>query len=128
MFRHRHIRLHFCSALLLLIGISTGYPWGLQAQNFPKSVPDILIHAPWLRKDLVAGTRNRKSTVSLSLPATVISKEQIQRSVNLRLCNILHEQSGLILQQVFGAGIQIQGLSKAELCLRLANPTRLNIN
>jgi len=101
MFRHRHTRLLFCSALLLLIGISTGYPWGLQAQNFPKSVPDILIHAPWLRKDLVAGTRNRKSTVSLSLPATVISKEQIQRSVNLRLCNILHEQSGLILQQVF---------------------------
>ena len=83
----------------------------LWAQSPSQNSPDTLIHAPWLREVLVAGTRNRKSTVSLPLPATVISEEQIKRSATLRLSDLLQDQSGLILQQGFGAGIQIQGLS-----------------
>jgi outer membrane receptor for ferrienterochelin and colicins len=97
-------------AQLLLHGILIGWPKDLQAQKPSKSAPDTLIYAPWLREVLVAGTRNRKSTVSLPLPATVISREQIQRSATLRVSDLLQEQSGLILQQGFGTGVQIQGL------------------
>ncbi|MEY5052044.1 MAG: hypothetical protein RIS78_597, partial [Bacteroidota bacterium] len=96
---------------LFLLGSLAGCPnGGIMAQNLPKPSPDTLVHAPWLREVLVAGTRNRKSTVSLPLPATVISEEQIKRSATLRLSDLLHDQSGLILQQGFGTGIQIQGL------------------
>ena len=97
--------------LLFLLGCLAGCPNGVSmAQSLPKPSPDTLVHAPWLREVLVAGTRNRKSTVSLPLPATVISEEQIKRSATLRLSDLLQDQSGLILQQGFGTGIQIQGL------------------
>jgi outer membrane receptor for ferrienterochelin and colicins len=110
MFRQRTARPLFGLVLRVLLGVLAASPDSLQAQNPSKSAPDTLIHAPWLREVLVAGTRNRKSTVSLPLPATVISQEQIRRSATLRLSDLLQEQSGLILQQGFGTGVQIQGL------------------
>ncbi len=96
--------------LFLLGSLACCLNGGIIAQNLPKPSPDTLVHAPWLREVLVAGTRNRKSTVSLPLPATVISEEQIKRSAALRLSDLLQDQSGLVLQQGFGTGIQIQGL------------------
>ncbi|MFM7587743.1 MAG: hypothetical protein ACKO55_01390, partial [Bacteroidota bacterium] len=80
MFRQRTARPLFGLVLWVLLGVLAASPESLLAQNPSKSAPDTLIHAPWLREVLVAGTRNRKSTVSLPLPATVISQEQIRRS------------------------------------------------
>jgi len=83
----------------------------LLAQSSP-AAPDTpaLIVAPWKAEVVVSATRTEKTTLELPLPALVIPAARIRQSGNLRLGDLLAEQSGLVVTPGFGAGLQIQGL------------------
>ncbi|XLS28865.1 TonB-dependent receptor plug domain-containing protein [Flavobacteriaceae bacterium M23B6Z8] len=69
-----------------------------------------------LRQDLdeviVSATRTVRQLSSLPLPAQILSKEELKATNNLRLADILNEQTGLITVPDFGGGegLQMQGL------------------
>jgi outer membrane receptor for ferrienterochelin and colicins len=92
--------------------VSLIFPFIAGAQN-SVSTPDtpLLIVAPWKQEVVVSGTRTEKTTLELPLPTLVIPAERIRQSGNLRLGDLLSEQSGLVVLPGFGAGLQIQGLS-----------------
>lgn len=87
-------------------------PLKLGAQKVVSTLDSpLLIVAPWKAEVVVSGTRTEKTTLELPLPALVIPAERIRQSGNLRLGDLLSEQSGLVVTPGFGAGLQIQGLS-----------------
>lgn len=58
---------------------------------------------------VVTATRLPTSRSDVAIPTQVITSEQIREQGALRLSDLLAEQTGLIMQNDFGAGIQIQG-------------------
>ncbi len=98
--------------LCLAVLLTLIFPSNVGAQK-AISAPDtpVIIVAPWKAEVVVSGTRTEKTTLELPLPALVIPSERIRQSGNLRLGDLLSEQSGLVVTPGFGAGLQIQGLS-----------------
>ncbi|WP_026754772.1 TonB-dependent siderophore receptor [Sediminibacter sp. Hel_I_10] len=77
-----------------------------------KKIDSDTIPAEHLEEVLITATRTVRQLSSLPLPVQIISKKEIQGSNNLRLSDILGEQTGLITVPDFGGGegIQLQGL------------------
>lgn len=69
---------------------------------------------------VVTATRSPRLLSNVAIPASVISAKTIYQSGSLRLSDILSEQTGIILTDNFGKGIQMQGLS-SEYTLILLN-------
>ena len=61
---------------------------------------------------LITATKSEKPFVELTVPATIISKEEILSSGHSRLNEIINEQTGLVTVPSFGGGegIQLQGI------------------
>lgn len=98
--------------ICLAVLVTLFFPLNVGAQK-AIAAPDTpsLIVAPWKGEVVVSATRTEKTTLELPLPALVITAERIRQSGNLRLGDLLSEQSGLVVTPGFGAGLQIQGLS-----------------
>lgn len=65
-----------------------------------------------LEEVIITATRSLRQVSSLPLPASLISKKEMEHSNSVRLSDILNEQTGLITVPDFGGGegIQMQGL------------------
>ena len=61
---------------------------------------------------IISATRTKRKLISLPLPASVISRKEINSINSVRLNSIIEEQTGLITVPDYGGveGIQIQGL------------------
>jgi outer membrane receptor for ferrienterochelin and colicins len=62
-----------------------------------------------LDETIVTATRSDRKWSSLPMPVTVIKKEQIQQMGALRLNDVLTEQTGLLMVNDHGSGVQVQG-------------------
>ena len=60
---------------------------------------------------VVTATRSEAQKSTVPLPITTISKKQITNAGNLRLNDILREQTGLFLVTEHGEGVQMQGFN-----------------
>ena len=60
---------------------------------------------------VVTASRLEQTLADVPIPIAVISKEQIAKSGNVRLDEMLIEQTGLIVNSDHGTGIQIQGMN-----------------
>jgi outer membrane receptor for ferrienterochelin and colicins len=58
---------------------------------------------------VVAATRSERDVEGVAVPVSVISKNDIARTGQVRLANVLNEQTGLQLVSNFGTGLQMQG-------------------
>lgn len=58
---------------------------------------------------VVTATRTRRDIEEVPAPVTVIKQEEINRSGNTRLSDVLAEQTGLTLTSDHGTGVQVQG-------------------
>lgn len=59
---------------------------------------------------IITATRTLRQLASLPLPAQIVSKNEIKKINSVRLSDLLSEQTGLILVQDHGEGVQMQGL------------------
>jgi outer membrane receptor for ferrienterochelin and colicins len=62
-----------------------------------------------LDETIVTATRSDRKWSSLPMPVTVIKKEQIRQMGALRLNDVLAEQTGLLMVNDHGSGVQVQG-------------------
>lgn len=62
-----------------------------------------------LDETIVTATRSDRKWSSLPMPVTVIKKEQIRQMGALRLNDVLTEQTGLLMVNDHGTGVQVQG-------------------
>src|SRR5699024_6089341 len=69
---------------------------------------------------VVTATRTRKAVEDVPMPVMVVDKEEIDRSGNTRLSEVLAEQTGLQLVSNHGTGVQVQGFS-SEYTLIMVN-------
>ncbi len=60
---------------------------------------------------VVIATRSERQLSAVSMPVTLISKQQIEQIGSLRLSQVLQEQTGLAIVNDHGEGIQLQGFS-----------------
>lgn len=60
---------------------------------------------------VVTATRTRRDIEEVTIPVSVVTGQQIQRSGSLRLSDILGEQTGLQVVNDHGTGIQVQGFA-----------------
>lgn len=58
---------------------------------------------------VVSATRTARDVEEVSVPVLVVSKEEMRMSGNTRLSDILQEQTGLMLMENHGTGLQVQG-------------------
>lgn len=58
---------------------------------------------------IVTATRTRRDIEEVSIPVSVITGKEIERSGNMRLSDVLAEQTGMQLISDHGQGIQVQG-------------------
>ncbi|MCV6628862.1 MAG: TonB-dependent receptor [Flavobacteriaceae bacterium] len=63
-----------------------------------------------LKEVIVSATRTVRQLSSIPLPAQIVSKKEIQRINSQRLDEILTEQTGLVLVNDHGVGVQMQGM------------------
>lgn len=66
-----------------------------------KSIDDVVVTA----------TRSPRLLGNVAIPASIISSKTLYQSGSLRLHDILSEQTGIMVVDNFGKGIQVQGLS-----------------
>ena len=60
---------------------------------------------------VVTATRTPRTMGNLTIPVSIVNSKTLYQSGSLRLNDILSEQTGLIITDNFGKGIQMQGLS-----------------
>lgn len=60
---------------------------------------------------VVTATRSERKLSNVAVPTTIVSSKRIMQSGSLRLNDILGEQTGLVITESFGKGIQMQGLN-----------------
>jgi outer membrane receptor for ferrienterochelin and colicins len=58
---------------------------------------------------IIAATRSERDAEGVAVPVSVITSNDIAKSGQVRLSNLLNEQTGLQLTANFGTGLQIQG-------------------
>ena len=58
---------------------------------------------------MVTATRTEKNVADIPLPVTIIGRQEIQQKGMVRLNEVLAEQSGIVLVEDHGTGIQLQG-------------------
>lgn len=63
-----------------------------------------------LNEVVVTATRTEKNINDVPLPVTIIGKEEIKQKAFVRLNEVLAEQTGVVLAEDHGTGIQLQGL------------------
>ena len=65
-----------------------------------------------LEEVIISATRTERQLSSLPLPASIVSKKEIQQINSVRLAEVINEQTGLITVPDFGGGegVQLQGL------------------
>jgi len=64
-----------------------------------------------LNEVVVTATRTPRTMGNLSIPVSLINAKTLYQSGSMRLNDILSEQTGLVITDNFGKGIQMQGLS-----------------
>jgi outer membrane receptor for ferrienterochelin and colicins len=64
-----------------------------------------------LNEVVVTATRTPRTMGNLAIPVTLIGNKTLYQSGSLRLNDIMAEQTGLVITDNFGKGIQMQGLS-----------------
>jgi outer membrane receptor for ferrienterochelin and colicins len=99
----------FAISFLLISGLSGQY-----------SVADTSMHKE-MDEMIITATRNERHLSNITVPALLINSKTIELSGNLRLNEILQEQTGLFITAaagsssvgggIFGNGIQIQGMA-----------------
>jgi outer membrane receptor for ferrienterochelin and colicins len=60
---------------------------------------------------IITNTRTPQKLYNATVPTTIITQQQIQQLGTLKASDILKEQTGLVIQNNFGQGIQMMGLS-----------------
>lgn len=91
-----------CWIILLLIGFSCLVKAQEQTDSSAiKSMDEVVVTA----------TRTPRLLSNVAIPASVISSKTLYQSGSLRLNDILAEQTGIVVVDNFGKGIQVQGLS-----------------
>lgn len=60
---------------------------------------------------VVTATRTKRDIEEVSIPVSVVSGEEIQRSGSMRLSDILSEQTGMQIVNDHGTGLQVQGFN-----------------
>lgn len=82
--------------------------------DFTRDVVEIIIvlneHIFKGENIVITGTRTLKEIENHPIPTKVISESEIRLSGNIRLDEIIAEQSGMLLVEDHGRGVQIQGL------------------
>jgi outer membrane receptor for ferrienterochelin and colicins len=88
------------------------YLWLLATSAFYGQEASDSLPQQKLDEVIVTATRTVRQLSSLPLPAQLLSKEELKSTNNLRLNDILNEQTGLITVSDFGGGdgLQLQGL------------------
>ncbi|KOY87386.1 colicin I receptor [bacterium 336/3] len=64
-----------------------------------------------LEEVVVTATRSERTLAALNMPVLLITQKQIQQMGALRLGQVLQEQTGLVIINDHGQGIQMQGLA-----------------
>jgi outer membrane receptor for ferrienterochelin and colicins len=77
---------------------------------FAQKKSDSLFNAS-LDEVVVTATRTPRTMGNLAIPVSLINAKTLYQSGSLRLNDILAEQTGLMITDNFGKGIQMQGLS-----------------
>ncbi len=77
-----------------------------QDSSFQIILQDTLQH---LDEVVITATRTSKLVSQIPLPITVIRKEEMQQKGMVRLQELLAEQTGIVLFQDHGTGVQLQG-------------------
>lgn len=70
-----------------------------------------------LNQVVVTASRLEQTIGDVSIPVQVIDQKQIERSSNIRLNEVLLEQTGLVIHSDHGTGIQIQGLNSEHILI-----------
>ncbi len=60
---------------------------------------------------IVTATRTPRTMGNLSIPVSLVNAKTLYQSGSLRLSDILSEQTGIVVNDQFGKGVQVQGLS-----------------
>ena len=79
-------------------------------QIFSQKSPDSLTFSS-LDEIVVTATRTPKTLGNITIPVSLIGSKTLYQSGSLRLNDILSEQTGIVVNDNFGKGIQVQGLS-----------------
>ena len=58
---------------------------------------------------VVTATRTRRDIEEVSVPVSVVKQEEVEKTGNTRLSEVLREQTGLNLTSEHGTGLQVQG-------------------
>jgi outer membrane receptor for ferrienterochelin and colicins len=88
------------------------HPVSAQTKQKKKAPPDSLwtLELPVM---VVTATRTPRSLRDVPIPTRVVMADQIREQGALRVSDLLSEQTGLVLVDDFGSGIQIQGFDSA---------------
>lgn len=78
--------------------------------GFSQTNTDSIFNAS-LNEVVVTATRTPRTMGNLAIPVSLIGNKTLYQSGSLRLNDILAEQTGLVITDNFGRGIQMQGLS-----------------
>ena len=77
------------------------------------------LQATSLDEVVVTATRTPRTMGNLSIPVSLINAKTLYQSGSLRLSDILSEQTGVVVNDQFGKGVQVQGLSSEYTLLLL---------
>ncbi|RAI97871.1 outer membrane receptor for ferrienterochelin and colicins [Chitinophaga skermanii] len=80
---------------------------------FAQQIDSAISRNQALQEVVVTATRNEQSIKKVPIPVTVIQKAEIQRMGAVLLQQVLVEQTGLMITENHGKGIQMQGLESA---------------
>lgn len=78
--------------------------------SFAQEHPDSLAFKS-IEEVVVTATRTPRLLGNVAIPASIVSSKTLYQSGSLRLNDILAEQTGIVVVDNFGKGIQVQGLS-----------------
>lgn len=73
------------------------------------------------RPVVVTASRTKKDLEAVSVPVTVVNKQEIERSGSMRLSDILEEQIGLNIISNHGTGVQVQGFDPEYTLIMIDN-------
>ena len=96
--------------VLLAASVLTGLPLAAHGQAQPDSSTVDSLRRVDLAPVVVTATRSPKSVDNLTVPITVVSKDDITARGTVRLSDLLREEMGFQFDYSHGTGVQVQGL------------------
>ena len=100
------------TAFVFLLGLAPSLAWG-QDPSVAPSDSAALADSLWsleMNPVLVTATKTQKSLDNVTVPASVITNEDIEARGSVRLADLLREETTFQFDYSHGTGVQIQGL------------------